>query len=166
MWLGSTGLIQPRWSETIKQEWLENLLNHRPDLERSRVERTAVLMNQVLPKAKVALTGTTLDVKLPDPDDGHVLQAAVTAGASYMLTFNLSDFPEDVCQSLGIIVIHPDSFLVQLGQLHQEEMRGTLLKLQQQKLNPPVSWSEMAQAFARAGLPQFAALLETWWSQP
>ena len=162
MWLGSTGLIQPRWSETIEQEWIGNLLSHRPDLERARVERTAALMNQVLPKAKVVSIRNTLDVQLPDPDDVHVLQAAVTARASYLLTFNLSDFPEETCQSLGVTAIHPDSFLVELAQLYQEEMRGTLIKLQRQKLNPPVSWEEMTQAFTRAGLLQFAALLKGW----
>lgn len=43
--LGSAALIQPRWSERIEREWVGNLLEHRPDLDPARIERTVNLMN-------------------------------------------------------------------------------------------------------------------------
>lgn len=53
MWLGDTALIQPRWTERIEQEWISNLLEHRPDLDAARVARTAALMNRALPRTKI-----------------------------------------------------------------------------------------------------------------
>lgn len=159
MWLGLRGVLQPRWTAQIEQEWLENLLEHRPDLARARVERTARLMNEVLPQAKIALVTLPESQRglwLPDPNDVHVLQAAITAKADYLVTFNLNDFPAHVCQELGVRVIHPDPFFTQLAQFHTAEVLTAVEKLQRQKVKPPVSWPEMTQTFARAGLPQLA----------
>ena len=159
MWLGIAGLIQPRWSERIEREWIENLLGHRPDLERARIERTALMMNQALPQANVLVAVGGPDFKLPDSDDVHVLQAAVTAKARILLTFNLSDFPAEACEAAGVTAVHPDVFLVRLMEEHPLELEQVLLKLQAQKKKPPVSWTEMAQAFGRARLPEFMTLL-------
>lgn len=48
LWLAVTGLYRPRWTETIHQEWVENLLDARPELARARLERTRDLMNQAV----------------------------------------------------------------------------------------------------------------------
>jgi hypothetical protein len=51
-------------------------------------------------------------VTLPDPDDRHVLAAAIRAGADLILTFNLKDFPEEALRPYGIESQHPDDFLM------------------------------------------------------
>lgn len=48
---------------------------------------------------------------LPDPDDRHVLAAAIKAGANAIVTFNLKDFPGDASSKYGIEAIHPDEFV-------------------------------------------------------
>ncbi|MFO0135945.1 MAG: hypothetical protein ACK56U_20305, partial [Planctomyces sp.] len=50
-------------------------------------------------------------VTLPDPDDRHVLAAAIRAGADLIVTFNLKDFPEKDLKPYGIEAQHPDDFL-------------------------------------------------------
>lgn len=159
MWLGISGLMRPRWTERIEAEWLENLLRKRPDLPAERLRRIPELMNRALPQARVTPTEPVATFALPDPDDVHVLQAAVGSGAAYLLTFNLSDFPPEVCRVAGVEVVHPDAFLLELLREHPEAMRQALLEMQGQKTRPPVSWGEMAQALGRAGLPAFSGVL-------
>lgn len=53
---------------------------------------------------------------LPDPNDRHVLAAALESKATVIVTLNLSDFPMRVLAPLGIQAIPPDRFLVSLFQ--------------------------------------------------
>jgi hypothetical protein len=49
-----------------------------------------------------------------DPGDRHVLAAAVFAGASLIVTFNLKDFSEKALAPWQIEAQHPDTFLCTL----------------------------------------------------
>ena len=48
---------------------------------------------------------------LPDPDDCHVLAAAIHSSSTHIVTYNLSDFPDSILGSYEIEAIHPDLFL-------------------------------------------------------
>ncbi len=41
-------------------------------------------------------------VSLPDPNDVHIVSAAIRSGAQIIVTFNLKDFPKDVLSSYGL----------------------------------------------------------------
>jgi hypothetical protein len=45
-----------------------------------------------------------------DPDDRHVLAAAIRCGASVIVTFNQADFPRAALEPFGIEAQHPDQF--------------------------------------------------------
>lgn len=47
---------------------------------------------------------------LPDPDDEHVVAAALAAEADGLLTFNLKDFPADLLARAGLELCPPDEF--------------------------------------------------------
>ena len=51
---------------------------------------------------------------LPDADDEMVLELAVTAGASHIITYNKSDF--EGVEDLGIRAIKPGTFLKEIGE--------------------------------------------------
>jgi predicted nucleic acid-binding protein len=94
MWLALSGRFRGRWSEQIHDEWKRNLLKNRPDLGLEQLNRTSMLMDLAVPDALVTGHETLIEsLALPDPDDRHVLAAAVRCGASVIVTFNEKDFP-------------------------------------------------------------------------
>lgn len=93
MWLGLSDLFRPRWSNEIHEEWIRNVLKDRPDLTREQLERTRDLMNANVRDCLVTGYEPLIDgLTLPDPDDRHVLAAAIRASADVIVTFNLKDF--------------------------------------------------------------------------
>jgi hypothetical protein len=46
--LAVEGAFAARWTQTIHAEWIENLLEHQPRHERTRLERTRDLMNRAV----------------------------------------------------------------------------------------------------------------------
>jgi hypothetical protein len=113
MWLATTtSLFQPRWSAEIHREWMNHVLANRPDLSMERIERTRTLMDANVEDCLVTgYEGLISGLTLPDPDDRHVLAAAIHAQATLILTFNLRDFPDGVLAPYGIRAQHPDEFL-------------------------------------------------------
>jgi hypothetical protein len=61
---------------------------------------------------------TCAGLDLPDPDDRHVLAAAITGGAQSLVTFNLKDFPDDKLLPTRVEAVHPDDFLLDQLDLH------------------------------------------------
>ena len=53
-------------------------------------------------------------LSLPDPDDRHVLAAAIVSRSDVILTYNLKDFPAQDLSLHGIEAQHPDEFVVDL----------------------------------------------------
>jgi predicted nucleic acid-binding protein len=102
-----------KWSEAVLSEWINALLEDRPDLTCDQLERTRTLMNLHVRDALVKDYDDLIEViDLPDKDDRHVLAAAIKARADLIVTFNLKDFPADTLARWGIEAQHPDEFLV------------------------------------------------------
>lgn len=112
MELAVSDLFEARWTDDIHNEWIESLLKNRSDLRREQLERTRNLMDQHVRDALITGYESLIpSLHLPDPDDRHVLAAAIVGRCDVVVTFNLSDFPEDVLLPFGIEVQHPDKFL-------------------------------------------------------
>lgn len=88
--------------------WLASSREAKP----AQINRTRRLMNQVVPKCLVfGYESRIPDLSLPDANDRHVLAAAIEAGASLIMTYNLADFPAPTLAAFGVQAIHPDAFL-------------------------------------------------------
>lgn len=115
MRLASGLVFQPRWTEEIHDEWMRNILKDRPQITHPQLERTRRLMDQINDESLV--TGYEIHIPtltLPDPNDRHVLAAAITAEASVIVTFNLADFPQAALAPFGVRALHPDNYLTAL----------------------------------------------------
>ena len=108
--LAQTGLFAARWSDAILDEMVESILERQPEVDRSRLERTRQLMCEAVRDCLVTGYERLIDgLELPDPDDRHVLAAAIRANAQVIVTSNLSDFPDSLaCPSRASSwVTHP-----------------------------------------------------------
>lgn len=99
MEIAQIGLVQAKWSDQILDETFRNLKEDRPDLDPAKLDRTRALMARAVRDCLVKGHEPLVDVMdLPDPDDRHVLAAAVRAKAQAIVTFNLKDFPAEACR--------------------------------------------------------------------
>ena len=104
MSLATTGLFAAKWTARIEAEWIRALEENRPDL-RGRLGYRRDQMREAVPDWEVGERAWTLCARglaLPDPDDVHVLAAALAGHADCIVTANLKDFPSDVTAPLGI----------------------------------------------------------------
>ena len=86
-----------------------------PAIPVERLSAIRRLMNAALPGATVVgYEDLVPTVSLPDPDDRHVVAAAITAGASVIVTWNLRDFPATALKKYGLRRQTPDAFLAEL----------------------------------------------------
>lgn len=112
MHLAIRGLFRARWTARIHDEWMRSLLSERPDLTREQLERTRDLMNVSTPDCLVTgYEGLEARLTLPNPDDQHVLAAAILCHAGAIVTYNTKDFPAEALAPLGITAQHPNEFI-------------------------------------------------------
>ena len=157
--LAQTGLLQAKWSETILDETFRSLHAKRPDLDEGRLQRTRKLMNLAVGDAVVTgyepLIGS---LHLPDPDDRHVLAAAIRARAQMIVTFNLNDFPAEVLADWDVEARHPDDFLVDQFHLDAISVHKAIQAVADSWQTPPGTVDDVLDRLDRAGLPQTAAV--------
>ena len=100
--LALTDLFRARWTDRIHDEWIGGVLKRRRDLSKAQLERARDLMNQAVPDCLVTAYESLIDgLHLPDPDDRHVLAAAIRCQAGVIVTYNLKHFPEDALAPYG-----------------------------------------------------------------
>lgn len=111
MRLALTDLFKAHWTDQIHDEWIEALLRQGKH-KREQLEHVRSLMDAHVRDALVTGYAPLIEgLTLPDPDDRHVLAAAIRCGADAIVTFNLKDFPSDALEPYAIDVIHPDDFV-------------------------------------------------------
>lgn len=159
MRLALTDLFKAHWTDQIHDEWINALLREGKH-SRESLERVRVLMNANVRDALVTGYEPIIDtIVLPDPDDRHVLAAAIRCGADAIVTFNIKDFPAAVLAPLNIEVIHPDDFIY-----YQLDMAPsvccTAFRTQRAALkNPPLDVDTFLAALQRQQLPQTVSCL-------
>jgi predicted nucleic acid-binding protein len=156
--LGRTGLFAARWSETILDEMVESILRRRPDIEPARLARTRHLMCEAVPDCLVTGYERLIDgLELPDPDDRHVLAAAIRANAQVIVTSNLSDFPAVQLDPYSIEAQSPDQFVLHLVDLAAATVAAVIAQQADALRNPPQTLGDLLDRLARNGLPRAVA---------
>lgn len=160
MHVALTDLIRAKWTNEIHEEWIGNLLSNRTDLTRAQLERTRDLMNANVRDCLVTGYEKLIPaLTLPDPDDRHVLAAAIRSGADLIVTYNLKDFPEAALKPYAIEAQHPDSFLTSQLDLAPNLMCAAAKRHRASLKNPPKAVDEYLQTLEAQLLAQTVSRL-------
>lgn len=160
--LADAGIFEPLWSDEIMAEASRNLRHAWRDANQETVDAFLGQVDAAYPWARVPdwreyMQGLTL----PDPDDCHVLAAAIAGSATSIVTINLADFPEDRLAVHGVRVEHPDKFLSRLFDADPEDVCSAIGTMVADKHHPPRTMAEEIAGLHRAGLHGFASRLNT-----
>ncbi|MGZ4523824.1 MAG: PIN domain-containing protein [Mycobacteriaceae bacterium] len=111
--LSEAGFFRPLWTTEVLAETERTLAHLYPDVDSSRFHDRLAAMDLFFTDATVTGWESLLDsIELPDPDDRHVVAAAVVGGADAIITANLTDFTDDTLAAFDIVAVHPDTFLL------------------------------------------------------
>lgn len=152
-------LYRPLWSDSILQEVGISLVRDLGLTETQR-DRRLRFMRNFFPEATVEVPDnlSAALVCIPDPNDRHVLAAAIRGKADAILTLNRRHFPKTCLQQYDVERMSPDEFLVAQFHLNPE---AVLDKLDAQA---SAIRNERSQVIARLkGLlqaPNFATLIQ------
>jgi predicted nucleic acid-binding protein len=160
MHLALTDLYRARWTDEIHEEWIRSVLKNRPDLSRERLVRTRDLMNSHVRDALIHDYQDLIPaLSLPDPEDRHVLAAAIKGRVDVIVTYNIRDFPEAVIARYEVSAQHPDEFLTHVLDLAPGVVLSVLQRLRQSLKSPPIEAGDYLSQLERLELSSFVAKL-------
>lgn len=153
-------LYQARWSPHVHDEWVRAVARDNPAVPITRLHELREAMDEHAEDSLVTgYENLIASLTLPDPDDRHVLAAAIVAHADVIVTRNLRDFPPEVLDRYDIEAQHPDEFILHLLDLAPVAV-VVAVRNQQARLNkPPVPMPELLALFERIGLVETVAEL-------
>jgi len=162
MYLAQTGIFRARWTDDIHREWTSNLLKNRPDLNAGDIAKIPEIMNAAV--LDCLITGyepLIPSLTLPDPDDRHVLAAAIKGHASAIITFNLADFPQVTLDQYGVHARHPDEFILDLFGLDEDGCMSAVQADIEHYRDPPLTLETYLTSLETAGVQQAASFLKS-----
>jgi predicted nucleic acid-binding protein len=158
--VANTGVVRARWSERILDECFRNIAAQRVELQASALDRTRRLMCDAVPDCLVTgFEHLEEGLDLPDPDDRHVLAAAIRANAQAIVTFNLRDFPDHVLERYDIESKHPDEFILDSIDLAPGAVVKCISDQSAALRHPPILVPELLGTLRRSGLVRSVARL-------
>jgi predicted nucleic acid-binding protein len=156
--LAVNGLFAAKWTTKIEEEWIGALEKNRPDLV-GKLESRRDSMRDAVPDWEIpedAWTPLAGSLVLPDPNDVHVLAAAIAGHADCIVTKNHRDFPADVMAPYEIDVLDPDEFILNQWDLECLPVMAAFKGMRARRQKPTESVEDFAHAFEKNGLPATA----------
>jgi predicted nucleic acid-binding protein len=153
--LAEEDAFTPLWSADILRE-LQEVLVREAGLSTSAAALRISHMRAAFPRADVSDYVSLVDAMTCDPKDRHVLAAAIRGGAQVLVTFNLSDFPDESVAPHDIGVVSPDEFLLDQLDLYPAKVGRALVGQMTEAKRPPLTMGQILGRLNRAGVPAFA----------
>lgn len=154
------GLFTPLWSPRILEEWARAAAKLGPEQE-AFARGEIALLNANWPTSSITPNdGVTARLWLPDPNDIHVLAAAITGGADVLLTMNNADFPRHTLAEEDLRRDGPDLFLRNLFETHPAPIQQVANRVLSQAMTLSGEDWTMRRLMKKARLPRLGKALE------
>ncbi len=153
-------LVQAKWTDQILDEMVRALQKNRPDISDAKASRLRDLMNAAVRDCLV--TGyepLIASLELPDPDDRHVLAAAIRVNAQVIVTRNLRHFPKDKLVAWGVKAKSPDDFVRDQIGIDRQAVWACVQQIVDSRTRHPVTVDDVLGELARSGLVGSTAAL-------
>lgn len=129
------------------------VVRNNPHITREDLIKTKDLMDSAVQDSLVTSYDQLIDgIALPDPDDRHVVAAAVMTKASVIVTFNLKDFPKETLSKYRLVAVHPDAFIMDLFDIDPTQVLDAFRNDFESNIDPPLTFTEYIQSLRRSGL--------------
>lgn len=154
------GLFTPLWSPRILAEWRYAAARETP----------VALIDGEIARALARFPDAEVDVpadleaslSLPDPNDTHVLAAAINGQADALVTLNLKDFPGRALARHGVSPRHPDSLLLELCETDRRVVAEVVSDVLDALRQQTGSTASLRAVLKRASLPRLGKALEAF----
>ncbi|HBR11628.1 MAG TPA: nuclease [Chryseobacterium sp.] len=158
LWFAHYDLYTPKWSIGIFSEWKTVML--RKGVSDDEANKRIQKINRAFPDATVQNYEPLIDhLDLEDPDDRHVLAAAIKSNSNVIVTNNLKDFPEDYLVTFGLTAKTADDFLTDIIDLNPEIAIRAFKEMVLNKQNPKMDDYQVLESLRRVGLEDTANYL-------
>jgi predicted nucleic acid-binding protein len=154
--MAEAGFFRPLWSARILAEVRDAVLRVHPEITEERIARRLAAMDGAFADANVTgREAVTAGLDLPDPDDRHVVAAAIAGGGQAIVTFNLKDFPPEALAPAGVEPRHPDEFLLDQLDLRPSVALEVMTQQAADMTRPPSDLAGLLGRLERCGVPGF-----------
>jgi len=153
------GAFQPLWSERILEEWAR-ATRKLPEGSEGIARAEIALIKVDWPDAMIMPNpANEASLWLPDPNDVHVLAAAITGRADVLMTLNRHDFPGRTLAAHNILRRDPDGVLFEFAQENPAAIARVSAKVIARAEAASGHNQPSRPLLKRAGLPRLARLL-------
>lgn len=160
--VAGAGLFQAKWTRQIVAEAMTALARNRPDIPAARLERLGALINDSVPDCLITGYEPLIEnLKLPDPDDRHVLAAAIKASAQVIVTANLRDFPQSDLAPWDIEAQTPDEFMLNQISVDAMVVFACIQQIADSRKRRPKTVNDVLGQLERHGLIRSVATLRS-----
>lgn len=157
--VAQAGLVQAKWSETILDELVRSLESRGIGGEDKLTQLRRRITDSVADCIVTGYEPLIETLELPDPDDRHVLAAAIRSHAQVIVTDNVKDFPTSALSPWDIETKTPDAFVLDLIDLDAASVHACIQQIVGSRRNPPMLLDQVLGQLERCGLVQAANVL-------
>ncbi|EGD57601.1 hypothetical protein Y88_1434 [Novosphingobium nitrogenifigens DSM 19370] len=163
--LAEAEFFRLRWSQTILDETeraLAKLHHQRGNADGdARARKAIAAMTKAFPEAMVDDFAQLLanPLGLPDPNDEHVIAAAVKTQAQAIVTENISDFPAELLGRLNLEARTADEFIADTIALEEGLAIPAIRNMRLRLKRPEMDASDLLRSFEAHGLFETVTVL-------
>jgi predicted nucleic acid-binding protein len=159
--LAEAGLFRPRWTKDILDETERAIARIIDDPGTAKRQRGRI--DAAFPEACIDGHQMFVDsITLKDPDDRHVVAAAIRTRAAIIVTENRRDFDPGTLEALDIQCLSLDEFVADIIDLAGPEAVATLRTMRARFRNPEMTAEAFVRRLEARGLVNTATLLEEY----